>query len=158
MRKRILGFTLAALLVPAAALAGNTATQSVTVTVSSIDEVAVTGGAVTLTINSATAGSEPDAASDSTTGLAWTTNDAGQKITVETDLASPTFTLQVLATGVTGGSAALEQTVSHTAADFITGMSAQTGGCTLQYDASASAAQGTGSDGHTITFTMLAGS
>ena len=138
-------------------MAANTASHTVTVTVAAINELAITGGNLTLTINSATAGSEPDAVTDATTcDLDWTTNEATKKITVETDLASPDFTLNVTATNVTGGTAAGQVTVSDTAADFVTGISTTTGGCDLSYEGSATASDGTGSDVHTILYTLTA--
>lgn len=132
--------------------------HTVTVTVSAINELAITGGNVTLTINTVTAGSEPDDAVDNTTAdLDWTTNEATKKITVATDQAAPTFTLKAVAQNATGGTAASEVTLSTTAADFVTTISTTTGGCDIQYTASATAAQGTGSDVHTVTYTITAG-
>ena len=144
-----------ALAVPA--FAANTASHTVTVTVAAINELAISGGNITLTINSATAGSDPDDATDSTTcDLAWTTNEASKKITAETDLAAPTFTLKVTATSVSGGTAASEVTLSTTPADFVTGIATTVGSCDLSYVASATAAQGTGSDVHTVLYTLTA--
>ena len=138
------------------ALAGSSDTQSVTVTVSAVNEISATG-TVTLTINTATAGSDLDSDVDSSTAdLLWTTNEASKKITIETDQASPTFTLKAVAQTVTGGTAASEVTVSDTAADFVTGIATTTGGCDIQYTGEATASQGTGSDVHTITYTVTA--
>jgi hypothetical protein len=132
------------------------ANHQVTVTVNAINEAAIAGGNITLTISTATAGSDPDNATNTTCTLAWTTNEASKKITVATSEAAPTFTLRVLATGVSGGTAAAQVTLSTTATDFVTGVATTTGGCTLSYTASATAAQGTGSDVHTITYTITA--
>ena len=137
--------------------AGNTANHTVTVTVSTINELSITGGNFTLTINAATAGSNPtDATDNTTTDLNWTTNVASKKITVATSLASPTFTLKVVAQTVSGGTAAAEVTLSTTAADFVTGISTTIGTCDLSYTAQATAAQGTGSDAHVVTYTLTA--
>lgn len=139
------------------ALAGNTDNHSVTVQVNAINEVAISGGGITLTINSATAGTEPDAVGDSTTcDLNWTTNESSKKITVATDNGAQNFTLKVWAKGVTGGAAAAEVTLSTTATEFVSGIANTTGGCGLRYIASATAAQGTGSDAHTVTYTLTA--
>jgi len=100
--------------------------------------------------------------SDSTTcGLVWTTNETSKKITVESNI-TPTFTLEVLATGVSGGSSAAAPEVTFdstyttpgTGIDFVTGVETQIGGCSIKYTASATAAQGIGSDAHTITYTL----
>ena len=144
-----------ALAVPA--FAANTASHTVTVTVTAINELALSGGNITLTINSETAGSDPDDATDSTTcDLAWTTNEASKKITAETDLALPTFTLGVTAANVTGGTAAAQVTLSDSAQDFVTAIATTVGSCDLSYVASATAAQGTGSDVHTVLYTLTA--
>ena len=137
------------------AFAADNDSHTVTVTVSAINELAIAGGNVSLTINAATPGSEPDAATDTSTSLAWTTNEAARKITVASDLAAPTFTLKAQATSVSGsGSAAAQLTVTNVAQDFVTAIATEVGGCTLSYEASATAAQGTGSDAHTITYTL----
>ena len=141
-------------LMASGALAASSANHTVTVQVNAINELALTGGNITLTISTATAGQQPDAATNSTCTLAWTANQANRKITVATNLASPLFTLKVLAQSVTGGSAAPEVTLSNTAADFVTGVSKTTGGCTLRYATAATAAQGTGTDVHTVTYTL----
>ncbi len=129
--------------------------HSVTVTVGVINEAAITGGALILTINTATAGSDPDDATDATTcDLNWTTNDVGKKITVATNIAAPAFALKVLAQNVSGGTAAAEVTLSTTATDFVTGIATTIGTCDLGYTASATAADGSGSDVHTVTYTL----
>jgi hypothetical protein len=138
-------------------MAAQTASHTVTVQVNAINELALTGGNITLTVSTATAGQQPDPVTNSTCTLAWTSNQATRKITVATNLATQNFTLKVLAQSVTGGTAAPEATVTNTAADLVTGVSRTTGGCTLRYTASATAAQGTGSDVHTVTYTLTAG-
>lgn len=139
-------------------MAADNDAHSVTVTVSNINEIAITGGDITLTINSATAGSNPDAENDATCGLLWTVNTLNKKITVATNQASFDHTLQVEATSVTGGTSAGQKTLSTTAQDLVTGVEETLGGCTLSYTASATAAQGTQSVAHTITYTIVAGS
>lgn len=160
MRAFLTAATLAtalALSFPSVCIAGTTASHTVTVSVSAINEVAISGGNLTLTINAATAGSNPDNATDSTTtDLLWTTNQASKKITVETNVISPTFTLTVAAASVTGGTAAGTVTLSTTAQSFVTGIATTTGSCDLSYTASATAAQGSGSDAHTVLYTITA--
>ena len=136
--------------------ASDTDNHTVTVQVQSINELAVSGGNVTLTINSATAGSDPDNDDDvSTCDLLWTTNDASKKIVAKTSLAAPTFTLKAVAESVSGGSAAAEVTLNTTDQDFVTGVATTVGNCDIRYTASATAAEGTGSDVHTITYTIV---
>jgi hypothetical protein len=145
---------LLAALAAAVALAGPSASHTVTVRVVPITEITLTGGNITLTASAATAGQQPDPATNTACGLAWTATSANAKITVATSLASAGFTLKVVAQGVTGGAAAPEVTLSNTAADLVTGAGKATGACTLRYAASATAAQGTGSDVHIVTYTL----
>ena len=135
--------------------AAATDSHTVTVQVQVINELGISGGNVTLTINTATAGSNPTDAQDNTTSdLLWTSNESSKKVTVATDLAAPNFTLKTLAQNVTGGTAAAEITLSTTVSDFVTGIGSTTGNCDLQYTASTTAASGTGTDSHTITYTL----
>lgn len=138
--------------------AGDNDSHQITVQVNAINEVAITGGNKTLTISTATAGSNPNDATNSECTLAWTTNETSKKITVATNLASQNFTLKVEATSVSGGTTAGQKTITDTAQDFVTAVATTVGGCTLSYTASATAAQGTGSDVHTITYTITASS
>jgi hypothetical protein len=114
MKKLIVGTAVLGVVLGLTGLATalNTAEHTVTVTVEAINEAAITGGDLILTINTATAGQEPDDAVDNTTcDLDWTTNEATKKITVETDLLAPAFALKVVAQNVTGGTAAAEVTL-----------------------------------------------
>lgn len=136
-----------------AVMAQTTANSVMTVTINSISELALAGGSVSITVNSATAGSEPEA-SNTDTNLNWSTNASGKKVTVATNLSAPKFTLKVLVQSVTGGTAASEVTLSTTATDFITAISNAAGGCELKYTAVAAVTAGTGTDFHTITYTL----
>jgi len=140
---------------PAHSSAATTDNHTVTVTVNAINEIAIVGGNISMTINTATAGDDPNNDVDATTGLLWTSNETGKKATIQTDLAAPSFTLKAVATGVSGGSAASEVTLTTTAQDFITGIATTTGSGTIQYTSVATSAQGTGSDIHTITITIV---
>lgn len=134
--------------------------------------VEITGGDVTLTISTATAGQEPDPVTDEVTGLRYYAIAPTQKhkITVKTSLSSQNFTLTVEAinivtgggggaSGASGGTAQGVVTLSTTPQDFIRDIEKGTLGvshtCTLKYTASATVSQGTGSDVHTITYTIV---
>jgi hypothetical protein len=140
------------------ALAADNDNHQVTVTVNDINELAVTGGDITLTISAATAGQNPNQATNNTCGLQWTVNTTNKKITVATNQATFAHTLRVQAASVTGGTSAGEVTVSNTAQDLVTGIATTLGNCTLNYRATATAAQGTQSVVHTITYTITAAS
>jgi hypothetical protein len=126
--------------------------------------VAILNGSVDLIVSSASAGSEPDQDIDQTTQLQWDNwpNSATiKKITVQSNLASPQFTLSVQAINISpaDGSSAGEITVSSSAADFINSIPAKdspdNASCDLRYKATALAAEGTGVDTHTITYTIV---
>jgi hypothetical protein len=138
-----------------------TASHLVTVTVNSINEINVDNN-VTLTVTTATAGSDPNQVSDNTTSnLSWTTNAKAntKKITVKTSLAAPAHTLKLLAQNIAGtgsspGTAAAEVTLSTIDRDLITGILKTAAHCDLRYTAIALAAEGDDDDLHTITFTI----
>jgi len=156
MRKLVLGAAVL-LLIVAPAMAANNDSHTVTVNVVTINELAITGGDVTLTINAAVAGADPTNDTDVSTTLAWTSNDTNtKKITVATDI-NPTYTLTVQATGAAGGTGqgAITLTLAAGAQDFVRDIAQTVGNCTLTYTASATAALGTGSDVHTVTYTLV---
>ena len=127
-------------------------------------DLALSGGDVGLTISTAAAGQQPDAVTDESTQLDWTTlvSDPTKKIVVQTGLVSPLFTLSVQALNISSGdgTSAGEVTLGSSPTDFIVSIPADIppgdpGTCTLHYSASATAAEGSGSDVHTITFTIV---
>jgi len=132
--------------------------HTVTVQVSVITAVQVTGGSVNLNISSANvvAGQDQMTAVDQSTSLLWGTNSSGRKISVSTSLAAPKFTLKLLALNPTQGTAAAEVTLSASAHDLLLNVGRSTGSCTLRYTGVALASQGTGNDVHVITFTVQA--
>ncbi len=120
----------------------------------------VRGGNVVLSFVSAMAGQEPDplvnqvaAALKYRKGRA----DPPQKITVETNIGSPLFTLKVEAVNVRNGISTGELTLATTAQDLIANIS-QNGSrsCDLRYTLVALVSDGTGTDVHTVTYTMIA--
>lgn len=154
--RNLFGVLLASFVVTGSAFAADTGSHTVTVTVSAINEVAISGGNVALAIDSGDT-SGPAAASDATTAdLLWSTNESNKKITVATNLAAIDFPLTVEATNVTGGTSGGPVTLSTTAQDLVTGISLTAGTADLSYAASATAAAGTGSNVHTVTYTITA--
>ena len=138
------------------AFAATTDNHTVTVTVPTVNEVAIVGGNLTLTFVAPTGGSDFSDVSDNTTcDLDWSTNTTSQKITVASNIATPEAALYVNAGSATGGTSAGEVTLGTTAADFVTGVSVGSGSCDLHYRASATLAGSTaGSEVHTVTYTI----
>jgi hypothetical protein len=133
-----------------------TADHTVTVEVAAISEIAITGNA-TLTINSATAGSDPDGVTDTSTSYAVTTNESGVKITAETDVDMASgVTLAVNATAPAGATSAGSKTLSTSATDVVTGLgTVSQAGMSLGYSLSATAAAGqVASAAVTVTYTI----
>lgn len=125
MRKLVL----AALVVPLALLGAvdgaeaQTATQSVTMEVDSISTISVSGNPSNLLVNSATAGSNPDDATNSSTSWAVTTNLSSQKLTASVGTSMPTgVTLNLNMSAPTGGTSSGDVSLSTTAADAVTGI------------------------------------
>lgn len=155
----VVGFYLA---LTGIAMASNTGDQSVSTTVSAINEVNATGGTVTLDVIGATAGSDPNAVSDTATAdLLWTTNETGKKIVVSVASPSSDYTLTVVGVGVTGtgtpGTLQSAVTLSDTPQDLITAIATTAANCSLTYTLSSTAAQGTTEAvSKTVTFTITA--
>jgi hypothetical protein len=113
-------------LLPAAVFAASNDTVTVNYEVTAINELNIDDASVTLTVNSATAGLDPNQASDGAT-YDITTNCAAnaKKITaaINTDMGSG-LTLQINMTAPTGGSSAGAVTLSSTAVSAVTAIDA----------------------------------
>lgn len=126
-------------------------------------DISVINGDLNLTIATAIAGQEPNSVINETCQLNWTTApaDLTKKITVETDLLAPLYSIDVTATGVSSGdgNSTGTKSLSTTPTDIITGIPngidvGDPGVCTVRYEATATVAAGTGNDNHRITFTI----
>jgi hypothetical protein len=148
-----------ALLAGATTASAQTATQNVSIQVNAINQIAVTGGAQSLTITTATAGSAP---TDATASVSWavTTNQTNQKITASINSAMPAnVTLSANLTAPAGATSAGSQVLGTSAVDVVTGISTlATGGLGLTYTLSATPAAGVvASTTRTVTYTITAG-
>jgi hypothetical protein len=135
-----------------------TASHTVTVQVSPITYLQVSSGTINMTINgaNAVAGQDIMMTTNTSTSLLWGTNSSLRKITAQTSLVAPKFTLKLLALAPTQGTSAPEVTLSTSPADLLLNVGRTKGTCTLQYTGVALASQGTGTDAHTITLTIQA--
>lgn len=143
----------------ASAAQAQTATQNVTIQVNAISQIAITGGSPSLTITTATAGSNP---TDATAAVSWaiTTNQTNQKVTASINAAMPAnVTLAVNLVAPTGATSANSQTLSTSAVDLVTGISTLAeGGLSATYTLSATPAAGVvASTTRTVTYTVTAG-
>lgn len=121
-------------------------------------------GNVNLTISSALAGQEPSLVTSETGQLQWSTLelDPTKKITAQTSLGSSKFTLTARALSVSAGDGTAVGEIALTVlpADLVVDIPAgipvgDPGTCTLRYVASATASDGTGTDFHTVTYTIM---
>jgi len=128
---------------------------------SSYSQINIQGGSPTLTISTALPGGQPLPVQDVSTRLRVRRQLYTQKVTVATNCVNQKFTLRVLIFNNSIGTPAPEVTLVHNApavdiwrnisAGFWTWTNAD-----LRYTASATFAQGVGSDVHTVTYTVLA--
>lgn len=130
------------------------------------------GGPLSLTVNSAVAGSEPTDATDNSNEIYWDADfGVTTKMTVTTSCPTQAFQLHILltvtswASGTSGNpQAEVQLTDGMLDADLLTDILSTSpermGYATLTYRAAATAAQGNstdhGDDYHTVTFTILA--
>jgi hypothetical protein len=135
-----------------------TDTHTVTVQVDQITAMSVDQSALNMVIDGTTAiaGQDLMVATDETSSIFWGTNVSAQKVTVNTSLAAPLFTLRVVAVGPTTGNEAPEVTLTTTPSDFILDIGRSSGMARIRYTGQALASQGTGTDAHVITFTVVA--
>ncbi len=127
-----------------AAIAANSANQTVTIQVSAINEVSVSGNPGALTVDSATAGSQPTAATDSGTSYSITTNGTGKKITGALNSAMPAgTTLSVNLVAPSGGTSAGAVNLTTSTQNLVTGISqVASSGHGITYSLSATVAAG----------------
>ena len=160
MKNTILHSAIAALLIAATpAFAGNSATQIVSYEVKAINELSVSSESVSLAVDSATAGSAPTAATNSTTTYSITTNESDRKIVgaLNTDMPSG-VTLSVALAAPSGAASAGQVALSTTPADLVTGISTlNETGKAIAYELTATSAAGVvPSASKTVTLTIMA--
>lgn len=141
------------------AVAGDTATQTVTFAVSAINELSVSGNPGALTITTATAGAAPSVATDATSSYAITTNETSRRITgsIETNMPDG-VTLSITLAAPTGAASMGKRQLSTTATELVSGISTlNESGKTITYELSATSAAGVISSAtRTVTLTILA--
>lgn len=128
---------------------------------SAINQLAVSGDPEAMAVATATAGSNPTAASSTSTTYSITTNQSGQKITGAVDRAMPAGTKLSLTLGApSGASSGGQSALSTTPTDLVTGLTnvvSQGDGISYQFEATASAGS-ISTDTRTVVLTLTAGS
>ena len=135
-----------------------TVTQDVTIIVASISVLSVSAGTVSMTINTATPGSNPTDATDSATSYALTTNGLAKKMTAKIGFAYATgISLALNLTAPSGGTSLGSKTLTTIDQDMVTGISnlAESGvGISYTASATASAAPNGAGEVQTVTLTL----
>jgi hypothetical protein len=150
--------TMALMVGAASAASAQTATQTVTFQVDAINQIAFSGSP-SLVINTATAGTDPSAATAAAT-WAVTTNQSGAKVTASIGSAMPAgVTLSVNLAAPTGATSAGAQALGTTAVDVVTGITKIAQGTLgVTYTLSATAAAGVvSSTSRNVTYTITGG-
>ena len=136
-----------------------TANQTVTIQVDAINQIAF-AGSPSLVVTTATAGSQPTAATSAVATWAVTTNQSGAKITAALSSAMPAgLTLSANLAAPGGATSAGLTALTTTAADVVTGITktaAGSLGVTYQLDATAAAGV-IASTSRTVTYTITGG-
>ncbi len=134
-----------------------TLTQSVTVSVQEINEITISSD-VSLTIDTATPGTGPDAANDASASFNLTTNGTNKKIVGALDSNfSSGISLKALLVAPTGGSSS-EQTLSNVAVDLVNGITRTTAtnlSITYTAEATINAAPNGSGESRTVTLTLM---
>ena len=132
----------------------NTATQNVSINVAEIAVIAVSGN-ISMTINAATAGQAPDAATASSS-YNVTTNGTDKKITAELDQKMPKgLTLNATMAAPEGAESEGKQALSDKAVNLVTGITQVRGtGLSLNYEAVATVDADPDSYTRTVTYTI----
>lgn len=162
--KRILNLPLAfaaVLLSGISVHAANSATQTVTFSVTAINEFSVSGNPGPMTVSTGSAGAAPTSVTDNSTLYAITTNASNGKITAAIDSAMPAgVMLAINLAAPTGAMSAGGVALRATALDVVTGVARlNESGKGIAYTLSASANAGVvNPQSRTVTLTVTAGS
>lgn len=142
------------------ALAADNASHTINFEVQAINEIAVSLASVSLVVNSATAGAQPDADTDATSFYAITTNGTNKRIQAKLDTAMPADTTLVVNVEVPSvGSSAGDVTLTATDQDVVTGITEVADAASgITYTLDATVAAGIiGASSRTVTFTIIDG-
>lgn len=151
----------AALLFGISVHAANSATQTVTFSVTASNEFSVSGNPSPMTVSTGSAGATPNSVTDNSTLYAITTNASNGKITAAIDSAMPAgVMLAINLAAPTGAMSAGGVTLRTTAIDVVTGVARRNeSGKAIAYTLSTSANAGVvNPQSRTVTLTVTAGS
>ena len=138
-------------------MAANNDNHDVTVTVSAINELTVSGNIV-ITIDAAVAGQPPTFETDNTSTMSYTTNSAtNKKVTGQYSVTGGEIglTFEATVTSTSGASAGQVTLIAASATDVITGLTqCADADETLTYEVTATVGAGVGDHVYTVTYTL----
>ena len=143
----------------AGSASAQSATQTVTFAVNAINQIAFTGSP-SLTITTATAGSQPTSANDVSASWAVTTNQSNAKITASLGSAMPAgLTLSANLAAPSGATSLGLKALGTVAVDLVSGLTKQAvSGLGVTYTLDATAAAGVvASSSRVVTYTITGG-
>lgn len=149
--------TCSLILLPDIAFCQTSGSHSITVIVQPVTVMQINVGTINLNISDANAiaGEDQMSVTDQSSTLLWGTNSNAQKITIRTSLTPQKFAVKALAVNPTIGSAS-EVTISTIDQELLRDIGRSTGSASIRYTGIALASQGTGTDSHLITLTIVA--
>jgi hypothetical protein len=142
----------------ASAVKAGAQTQTVTFAVNSVNQISFSG-TPSLTVNTATAGSDPIPATDATSSWNVTTNQSGAKISASIATAMPAgLTLNVNLAAPAGATSAGLTALGTGAVDLVTGIAKQKGTTlSVTYELDATVVAGVVSGTKIVTYTISGG-
>lgn len=144
----------------ASAFSAQSASQVVTFSVTAINEIAVSGNPGALAVTAATAGSQPNEATDDSTTYMISSNGTNMKITGSINAAMPSgVSLKINLAAPTGGSSAGDVALGTVSSDLVSGAGkVAESGKTITYKLSATVAAGVVVNANTtVTLTLADG-
>jgi hypothetical protein len=157
-RRLVRAFFLFTTATAANAVASGAQTQTVTFAVNSVNQISFSG-TPSLTVQTASAGSDPTPATDATSSWNVTTNQSGAKISASIPSAMPAgLTLHVNLAAPTGATSAGLTALGTGAVDLVTGIAKQKGTTlSVTYELDATVVAGVVSGTKVVTYTISGG-
>lgn len=141
--------------VPLFVNAGDTATQNLNLIVEAINEISLSQSSVDLLVTASEAGLMPDRVIDSTTTMAYSTNETNRKITAQLDKALPNGIYMLLEVTTNDATSAGEVSLTSDPVDIITGISnVAESGKTVTYQVNADMNAAPVTDIFEVTYTI----
>lgn len=137
--------------------AATTVSSTFTIQIDAIDTISISSSSISLTINSATAGSAPAAATNTSSTYAITTNGTNRRVyaSIDSNIATTGLALNIQLAAPTGATSSGVVTMSTTAQNLVTGISNQyQSGMLISYTLNCTINTPPTSASRTVTYTL----